>query len=564
MKNNRQIKRMVCAGLSAVMLMSISGTGLPAFAAQPADSQSNSDSIIPEGVITEDLAAMLMECNADELIPVDIWIACNFNQDALEAMVKEKIGYHKEDIRTNPQNYTEEQVDLYTETERKLTVEMQAAQTKAFIEACKDIENLQAAYKNNQMFISSYAPMIRVRLIKAEILKIAAMDKTDAIYYCPNTRISDEDDIPELPQTGDVNLDGTVDLTDALLLLQEYTAFFAGKGCSFNAEQRRAANITGTKTTDSKTSQTMPFSVTDAQMLLQYYTCKNVAKLFPENVPVTDFRKHCDSYLSGKRKSIAYTQVAADYNRHSDSAYSESKSCIIQNAEQLRQNAVQPFKAYSGDFFKDHALIFVHQAFGALSGDGNLPQVYQLSIEENTVNVHAYRQTGFWDMMDYWCAFFEISKADLESLSEKAEVACEITEYDILPASLQKKAFTAVETDFNPDDNEQGMLYRRCKNCVILNAEQLKSHTVQPVKAYDDAFFEDHALIFVGSAVSGGDQITVTGISYEPDQITVSADYDDCGHDGLSWWGTFLEVSKAALSASGDNAEVICKFTIYD
>lgn len=192
--------------MSSIMMIYTLSTSIPtAFAEDdPFMEKDYSDIVIPTGGITDELYDVMEQSNEQDLIPVDIWIT-PIDIDEIENQVKNTIGFNKADItapydRANfdipiENEYTADQVDLYIETERQMYSECQIGQTDAFIQECHDIKNLQTAYNSEDIFISHYAPLIRVELTKNEIIQIAEKNEVEEIYYSPDVEMKDETDI---------------------------------------------------------------------------------------------------------------------------------------------------------------------------------------------------------------------------------------------------------------------------------------------------------------------------------------------------------------------------------
>jgi len=102
----------------------------------------------------------------------------------------------------------------------------------------------------------------------------------------------------ETYQKGDVNMDGKVDLADAQIVQLEYLHYFTGYECTFNEEQMKLATIVGHSTKHPKKTESIPFSVADAQVILQYYTYKDVLNTIDDSVTVEEFYAQIKEYTS--------------------------------------------------------------------------------------------------------------------------------------------------------------------------------------------------------------------------------------------------------------------------
>ncbi|GHU55835.1 hypothetical protein FACS1894132_12520 [Clostridia bacterium] len=131
---------------------------------------------------------------AEDLIPVDIWTTPIEIED-VEQEVKAQIGYNKADI-TAPYDredfdveivgeYSAEQVDAYIAAERTIYVERQLNATEQFLNSCANIVNLQASRNTENIFVSKFAPLIRVELTKQEIETISNNEFVEVLYYSP-------------------------------------------------------------------------------------------------------------------------------------------------------------------------------------------------------------------------------------------------------------------------------------------------------------------------------------------------------------------------------------------
>ena len=130
---------------------------------------------IQETGITEKLKDVMKESEETALIPVDIWISA-IPANHIETQVKEILGYNRNDIinaynRSSFENkpiniFSSDQIDLYIKTERNIYSAQQRYSSKRFIDECYDIYNLQKANISGDIFVSKYAPMIRVKLTK--------------------------------------------------------------------------------------------------------------------------------------------------------------------------------------------------------------------------------------------------------------------------------------------------------------------------------------------------------------------------------------------------------------
>jgi hypothetical protein len=233
---------------------------------------------------------------------------------------------------------------------------------------------------------------------------------------------------------GDVNMDGKVDVEDAQAVKLEYLRYITGYDCSFSEEQIKLATIVGHSTENPTKTSSIPFSVEDAQVLLQYYTCKDVANVIDDNISVTDFWQNYDSYMPHEKQGdeIAFTEVAADYSKFSGGTElqknNEAKSRVIYNSEQLANIPIQPVNPYSDAFFEDHALIFVCIVFQNMASDS--PVITGIHCEDHSIQIAAEREFAPMEMVELWCTFLEVKKSDLPAADEEVVFDFDITEGD--------------------------------------------------------------------------------------------------------------------------------------
>lgn len=233
-------------------------------------------------------------------------------------------------------------------------------------------------------------------------------------------------------QKGDVNMDGVVDVADAQLALLEYTFAIVGVDYGLKSEQLELASITGSMTKIFNSEQVIPIGVSDAQVILRYATDR-IAQLQVPN----DIQSYYEQ-MKQKEHEIKFTVVEA-YNSIPDT--DERHSCVILNNEQLRQNPVQPVKAYSGSFFEDHALIFVGVKFSNWSD--KQPEVSKISYDMNTIHIRAVcnDENDFGDSEQWWCVFLEILKSDVIDLNENIVFDIDVRNQDDAPAKRKILGF---------------------------------------------------------------------------------------------------------------------------
>lgn len=204
--NNNTIKHRFSAFISAIVICVVSTVS-----SHPVDAEGDfydpkdyTDIGILSERISDELTMVMDNSRSDDLIPVDIWITpCD--SEEIEEEVKEKIGYNKSNIIapydrnrfdiTLNNKFTSEQVDLYIETERKLYTKHQDKASGKFISSCVYIKDLQDAYDSGNIFVSQYAPLIRVSLTKEEITDISKVEMVEEIHYSPDVKMEEETDI---------------------------------------------------------------------------------------------------------------------------------------------------------------------------------------------------------------------------------------------------------------------------------------------------------------------------------------------------------------------------------
>lgn len=115
-----------------------------------------------------------------------------------------------------------------------------------------------------------------------------------AAMLCGMTTVS----AAETYQKGDVNMDGKVDVEDAMLVLQAYVDYFAGNSCILNDDQISLANITGTTTMNPDTKEEVLFSGSDARIILVYWTFRDVTHEIEPDISIDDFYKDFSNFYS--------------------------------------------------------------------------------------------------------------------------------------------------------------------------------------------------------------------------------------------------------------------------
>lgn len=94
-------------------------------------------------------------------------------------------------------------------------------------------------------------------------------------------------------QTGDVNMNGIIDIEDAQIVLAAYVDAYAGLSVRLTPEQMELASITKIST-ESVKGDSYPFCVLDAQVILNYATMKSTAKRpLPDDI-VTFYQEYAE------------------------------------------------------------------------------------------------------------------------------------------------------------------------------------------------------------------------------------------------------------------------------
>lgn len=224
------------------------------------------------------------------------------------------------------------------------------------------------------------------------------------------------------------------------------------------------------------------------------------------------------------------------------------KSCVIRSAADLKANKIQPEKEYTDAFFDDHALIFVSTIF---SCTGDLPEVTKVHVSGGTIEVTADREPAMDEAVQWWCTFIEVSQADIAGTGNQIILHSDtqIQKQTELPASDSNLAFTVSDAVYQIADGSGS--YNDLKNMVFFDTESLKRSPVQPVKQYDDAFFKDHALIFVTHVFSSMNQheTVIHSVHRTENALEIYAErtHDAVEAAALQWWCTFLEIDRAEL-----------------
>ena len=127
-----------------------------------------------------------------------------------------------------------------------------------------------------------------------------------------------------------------------------------------------------------------------------------------------------------KSNQINFNQINANFRADgiflSPEKQETLKSCLILNADQLKKNLIQPSAAYSEEFFKDNALIFVNVEFG--SGRTSHVKVTKVTYDKTnfTINVERGPQNVENEEIQWWCCFLEISKSDIKDATKNAKI----------------------------------------------------------------------------------------------------------------------------------------------
>lgn len=227
------------------------------------------------------------------------------------------------------------------------------------------------------------------------------------------------------------------------------------------------------------------------------------------------------------------------------------KSCVIRSAADLKANRIQPEKDYSEDYFNDHALVFVSTFF---SCTGDLPEVTKVHVNSKSIEVTAEREPAMDEAVQWWCTFIEVSQADIAGTGNQIILHSDtqIQKQTELPASDSNLAFTVSDAVYQIADGSGS--YNDLKNMVFFDTESLKRSPVQPVKQYDDAFFKDHALIFVTHVFSSMNQheTVIHSVHRTENALEISAErkHDAVEAAALQWWCTFLEIDRAELEGN--------------
>lgn len=138
--------------------------------------------------ISDELLSVIKSSDSNSLIPVDIWFYETETED-IESKVKASVGVDKSAIANNYTrvNYSEEIIDRYIETERRMYREAQTVAHKDFIEKYKFSyieDNIKSAPQSSGVaFASKYAPFMILYLTVEEILTLSGDDTVQSIGY---------------------------------------------------------------------------------------------------------------------------------------------------------------------------------------------------------------------------------------------------------------------------------------------------------------------------------------------------------------------------------------------
>lgn len=146
--------------------------------------------------IDEELKTVMENAADDELIPVDIWIT-EVDTNEVETEVMKSIGDTKVSLLSanSTTAVTHAQVDAYIETEREIYAEMQAEESQTFLNRYNGIFNSRSSTEKKLLFVSEYTPVIRAKLTKNEINKIATDAFVNSIYHSPDIIIIEDSNI---------------------------------------------------------------------------------------------------------------------------------------------------------------------------------------------------------------------------------------------------------------------------------------------------------------------------------------------------------------------------------
>ena len=147
--------------------------------------------------ISDELLSVIKSSDSNSLIPVDIWFYETETED-IESKVKASIGINKEVISNDYARniISEEKIDEYITTERKLYSETQTKLHNEFLER----KNWLSSEKSNALnpkvsFISKYAPVINANLTPEEIIELTADSTVQSISYSPVLELTSDCDV---------------------------------------------------------------------------------------------------------------------------------------------------------------------------------------------------------------------------------------------------------------------------------------------------------------------------------------------------------------------------------
>lgn len=92
------------------------------------------------------------------------------------------------------------------------------------------------------------------------------------------------------------------------------------------------------------------------------------------------------------------------------------KSRLILDGAQLERLAIKPKKAYTSDFFEDHALIFISEQFPCTANSS--PKINLVSFNDNVMEIAAVRNPACSETIEWWCTFLEVNKTNLTGADE--------------------------------------------------------------------------------------------------------------------------------------------------
>ncbi len=143
--------------------------------------------------IDPELKTIISTSKATDLIPVDIWLY-EIDTEVVDKEVKAKTGVDLASVQNQKtaSSLTNNQIDNYIETERAVYAEFQTTQSEKILNKYSKIFSSKVSTESNSLFVSKYAPFIRIEISPTQIGVLAKDSSVEAIYYSPELQAADD------------------------------------------------------------------------------------------------------------------------------------------------------------------------------------------------------------------------------------------------------------------------------------------------------------------------------------------------------------------------------------